>query len=111
MTIQLVASTMLAKFKEILEVRANSSDNTVRKHLSAGKKNAMYTFKTMQNDLLECMIPTDHCLDSYRPLSGIQIIEVTDSANKCIMHPSLPPLTEIFGSVPFILDILTFMYC
>ena len=49
MTIQLVASTMLAKFKEILELRANSSDNTLRKHLDAGKRNAMYTSKTTQN--------------------------------------------------------------
>ena len=101
MAIQLVASTMLAKFKEILELRANSSDNTLRKHLDAGKRNAMYTSKTTQNDLLECMIPTDHCLDSYRPLFGIQINEVIDSANKCVMHPSPPPLTEIFWISPF----------
>ena len=28
------------KFKELLEFRANSGDNTLRKHLDAGKRNA-----------------------------------------------------------------------
>ena len=41
--------------KELLEFRANSGNNTLRKHLDAGKRNAMYTSKTTQNDLLECI--------------------------------------------------------
>ena len=62
---------MLAKFKEILELRANSSDNTLRKHLDAGNRNAMYTSKTTQNIFWNVWflqttvwIPTDHCLES-----------------------------------------------
>ena len=39
----------------MLEFRADLSDNTLRKHLDAGKRNAMFTSKTTQNDLLECM--------------------------------------------------------
>ena len=42
-------------FKELLEFRANSGDNTLRKHLDAGKRNTMYTSKITQNDLLECI--------------------------------------------------------
>ena len=42
-----------AAYKEVLEFRANSGGNTLKKHLDAGKRNAMYTFKTTQNDLLE----------------------------------------------------------
>ena len=41
--------------KELLEFRANSGNNTLRKHLDAVKRNAMYTSKTTQNDLLECI--------------------------------------------------------
>ena len=74
-------------FKELLEFRANSG-NTLRKHLDAGKRNAMCTSKTTQNDLLECIkeliqriIYEEVTSQPYRPLFGIQINEVTDSAN------------------------------
>ena len=67
-----------AKFKELLEFRADLSDNTLRKHLDAGKRNAMFTSKTTQNDLLECMkefiqrkIYKEIASQPYRPLSGL----------------------------------------
>ena len=41
--------------KELLEFRANSGNNTLRKHLDTGNRNAMYTSKTTQNNLLECI--------------------------------------------------------
>ena len=39
-------------FKELLEFRANSGDNTLGKHLDPGKRYAMYPSKITQNDLL-----------------------------------------------------------
>ena len=72
-------------FKKLLEFRANSGDNTLRKHLDAGKRNAMYTSKTSQNDLLDCIkkfiqrkIYEEFASQWHEPLSGIQIDEVTD---------------------------------
>ena len=75
-------------FKEMFKCRANSGDNTLRKHLDAGKRNAMYTSKTTQNDLLECIkefiqinIYEQVASQSHGPLFGVQINKVTDSAN------------------------------
>ena len=72
-------------FKKLLEFRANSGDNTLRKHLDAGKRNAMYISKTTQNDLLDCIkkfiqrkIYEEFASQCHEPLSGIQIDEVTN---------------------------------
>ena len=51
-TIQLVASTMVT-LRNCYTLGDNSGDNTLKKHLDAGKRNAMHTSKTTQNDLLE----------------------------------------------------------
>ena len=48
-----ISSFNNGNFKELPGFRANSRDNTSRKHLDAGKRNAMYTTKTTQNDFLE----------------------------------------------------------
>ena len=44
-----ISSFNNSNFKELPEFRANSRDNTFRKHLDAVKRNAMYTTKTTQN--------------------------------------------------------------
>ena len=51
-TIQLVASTMVT-LRNCYNLGDNSGDNTLKKHLDAGKRNPMHTSKTAQNDLLE----------------------------------------------------------
>ena len=74
--------------KELLEFRANSGNNTLRKHLDAVKRNAMYTSKTTQNDLLECIkefiqrkiykrLPAsrkDHCSESKSTAGNHSVI-------------------------------------
>ena len=83
-----VSSFNNGNFKELLEFRANSRDNTFRKHLDAGKRNAMYTSKTTQNDFLEYIkefiqrkIYDEVASQPYGQLFGIQIDEITDSTN------------------------------
>ena len=83
-----ISSFNNGNFKELPGFRANSRDNTSRKHLDAGKRNAMYTTKTTQNDFLGNMkefiqrkIYDEVASQPYGQLFGIQIDEITDSTS------------------------------
>ena len=81
-------------FNELLEFRANSGDNALRKHLDAGKRNAMYTSKTIKlhkmifwnasrslyKEKFTRMLPAnrrDYCLES-KP-TKLQILQALSS--------------------------------
>lgn len=49
------SSTNKGNFKELLNFRVDAGDSILEKHLNSCKKNATYTSKTSQNDLLLCL--------------------------------------------------------
>ncbi|WAR18850.1 P52K-like protein [Mya arenaria] len=83
------ASSMnMGNFKKILQLRVRAGDKVLEKHLKTCAKNATYTSKTSQNQLLWCV--KKHMQDkivaeikgqAIGPYFGIQADEVTDSIN------------------------------
>ena len=76
-------------FKELLKFRAEAGDTILADHLKHGNRNAMYTSKTFQEELLRCIneyiqmkIVEEISSQPIGPLFGIQVDAVTDAANK-----------------------------
>ena len=75
-------------FKELLNFRVDAGDNILHEHLKTCAKNATYTSKTSQNDLLLCIkeyiqsVIVRHVNDQViGPYYGFQCDEVTDVSN------------------------------
>lgn len=75
-------------FKELLNLRVDAGDNILHEHLKTCAKNATYTSKTSQNDLLLCIkeyiqsVIVRHANDQViGPYYGFQCDEVTDVSN------------------------------
>lgn len=83
-------STSLNKgnFKALIDFRAESGDTSLKEHLETCARNASYTSKNTQNDLLACVkqfiqncIVTEVNQQPIGPYLGYQCDEVTDSSN------------------------------
>ena len=75
-------------FKELLNFRVDAGDKVLEEHIEKCAKNASYTSKTSQNQLLLCMkkyiqnkIVDEVKNQTIGPYYGIQCDEVTDSSN------------------------------
>ncbi len=75
-------------FKALLKFRVEAGDKTLSSHLESCKKNATYTSKTSQNELLLCIkeylqryIIQDVKAQDIGPYYSYQCDEVTDSSN------------------------------
>lgn len=75
-------------FKELLKFRADAGDNILEQHLASCAKNASYTSKTTQNELLLCIkefmqeaIVNEVKDQIFGHYYGIQCDEVRDSSN------------------------------
>ena len=75
-------------FKELLKFRADAGDNILEQHLASCAKNASYTSKTTQNELLLCIkefmqeaIVHEVKDQTFGHYYGIQCDEVRDSSN------------------------------
>ena len=75
-------------FKELLQFRVDAGDKILEEHMQTCAKNATYTSKTSQNDLLLCVkeyiqsvIVQDVKKQAIGPYYGFQCDEVTDVSN------------------------------
>mgnify|MGYP000751363744 FL=1 len=75
-------------FKALLDLRIDAGDTTIENHLKTCAKNARYTSKTAQNELLLCikeyiqsLIVNEIKSQAFGPFYGYQCDEVTDSSN------------------------------
>jgi len=75
-------------FKALLQFRADAGDTTLKSHIELCARNASYTSKVTQNDLLVCVkefiqrhIVNEINKQSIGPYFGFQCDEVTDSSN------------------------------
>ncbi|XP_068704128.1 52 kDa repressor of the inhibitor of the protein kinase-like [Montipora foliosa] len=83
------ADTSLGNLKSLLSLCCQSGDHVLKQHLETCAKNAKYTSKTAQNDLLLCIkrytqgkIIDKVKVQPHGPLFGVQADEVTDVSNK-----------------------------
>ena len=81
-------SSNAGNFKAILDMRVKAGDKLLAEHLDRCAKNAKYTSKTAQNDLLNCIkeqiqgkLVDDIKSQPYGSLYGIQGDEVNDCSN------------------------------
>ena len=80
--------TNKGNFKALLDFRVDSGDVVLENHIKACNKNATYSSKTVQNQLLDCIrkhiqefIVHEVNSQSIGPYYGIQCDEVRDSSN------------------------------
>ena len=83
------ADKSLGNLKSLLLLCCQSGDHVLKQHLEISAKNAKYTSKTTQNDLLLCIkryiqgkIIDKVKAQQHGPLFGVQADEVTDVSNK-----------------------------